>query len=176
MSCKPTHRNVDNGKPHAAFVAVLAKLDASELLKENEFKHIKENPSQKILMVHRWDGRIGFPGGKVDEGETLVEAAKRELFEEVGLKENIKDEVFCSFELGSINVHVFVHDLGTLTHELFIFNSSAMILLSKTYGFEVCPFWAPFSKNDPKSLNRLLESNNLVSSVKETLVDILKLT
>lgn len=176
MSCKPTHRNVQNGKPHAVFAAVLAKLDASELLKEEEFKNIKENPSQKILLVHRWDGRIGFPGGKVDENETFLEAIKRELQEEVGLRENIKDDIVYSYELSSINVHVFVHDLGTLTHERLVFTSSLMIFLSKTYGFEVCPFWAPFSKNDPKSLNRLLESNNLVSSVKETLLEVLKLT
>jgi U8 snoRNA-decapping enzyme len=176
MSCKPTHRDVNNGKPHAAFVAILAKLDASELLKENEFKNIKENPSQKILMVHRWDGRIGFPGGKVDEGETLVEAAMREVYEEAGFRNKIKDEVICSYELPNINVHVFVNDLGTITQEKLVFDTSIMIVLSKTYGFEVCPFWAPFSKNDPKSLNRLLENNNLVPSVKESLLEILKLT
>ena len=78
MSCTPTHRNIDNGKPHAVFVALLVKLDCSELLKENEFKHITGNPSQKILMVNRWDGRIGFPGGKVDKDETFVQAAERE--------------------------------------------------------------------------------------------------
>jgi len=31
----------------------------------------------------RWDGSFGFVGGKVDPGETLIEAAKRESWEEI---------------------------------------------------------------------------------------------
>jgi ADP-ribose pyrophosphatase YjhB (NUDIX family) len=32
----------------------------------------------------RWDGSYGFVGGKVDDGESLIEAAIRECMEEVG--------------------------------------------------------------------------------------------
>lgn len=40
----------------------------------------------KILLGKRWDGQgWGLAGGKVDEGETHEEAAKRELFEEFGI-------------------------------------------------------------------------------------------
>ncbi len=35
------------------------------------------------LMVHRWDGMIGFPGGKVDHGEDNLSALLRELREEI---------------------------------------------------------------------------------------------
>lgn len=34
-----------------------------------------------IAMINRWDGRIGFLGGKVEAGETLAEAAAREAHE-----------------------------------------------------------------------------------------------
>ncbi|XP_033731497.1 U8 snoRNA-decapping enzyme-like [Pecten maximus] len=38
-----------------------------------------------ILMQMRFDGVIGFPGGLVDPGEDPVEAANREMVEEIGL-------------------------------------------------------------------------------------------
>lgn len=44
-------------------------------------------PSDRVLIVEttKWRGTWGVPGGKVDWGETLVEALLREFQEEVGL-------------------------------------------------------------------------------------------
>jgi nucleoside triphosphatase len=51
-------------------------------------------PSGRVLIVrtHKWSGLWGVPGGKVDYGETLETALKREMSEEVGLE--IRDPVF----------------------------------------------------------------------------------
>lgn len=51
-------------------------------------------PSGRVLIVrtHKWSGLWGVPGGKVDYGETLLTALKREMLEEVGLE--IRDVVF----------------------------------------------------------------------------------
>jgi nucleoside triphosphatase len=51
-------------------------------------------PSGRVLIVrtHKWSGLWGVPGGKVDYGETLEKALKREMLEEVGLE--IRDPVF----------------------------------------------------------------------------------
>lgn len=40
----------------------------------------------KILLIRDPYGKWTWPKGKIDKGETLLEAAKREIFEEVGLK------------------------------------------------------------------------------------------
>ena len=44
-------------------------------------------PSGRLLLIrtHKWRGSWGVPGGKVDWGETLLEAIHREVREETGL-------------------------------------------------------------------------------------------
>jgi len=45
------------------------------------------SPSGRVLLLHthKWRGLWGVPGGKIDYGETLVTALKREVREETGL-------------------------------------------------------------------------------------------
>jgi 8-oxo-dGTP pyrophosphatase MutT (NUDIX family) len=45
-------------------------------------------PSDRLLLIrtHKWQDRWGVPGGKVDYGETLLAAARREVLEETGLE------------------------------------------------------------------------------------------
>ena len=38
--------------------------------------------------LNKHSGQISFPGGRIDEGETEIDAAKRETFEEIGLESN----------------------------------------------------------------------------------------
>ncbi len=47
---------------------------------ENEYKDIV---IPQVLMSFRWDGVLGFIGGNVDEGESLIEALSREVKEEI---------------------------------------------------------------------------------------------
>lgn len=45
------------------------------------------NSNGQILMIQRGDNKKwGLPGGKADEGEKLIHAAIRELYEETGLE------------------------------------------------------------------------------------------
>ena len=37
----------------------------------------------RVLLIMRWDGKFGFPGGWVDEGETPEQALIREVREEI---------------------------------------------------------------------------------------------
>jgi U8 snoRNA-decapping enzyme len=61
-----------------------------------------------VLFLLRWDGCIGFPGGNVDEGETLIEAVVREAQEEINFDLDIKKlEPLSSFRDDSKNIHCF---------------------------------------------------------------------
>lgn len=51
----------------------------------------------KAVLIHRkYDGREYWvsPGGTVENGESLVEAVKREVFEEVGISINVGERLF----------------------------------------------------------------------------------
>lgn len=69
-----------------------------------------------VLMTCRHDGSWGFPGGKVEEGESLLQAARRECLEEIGVKFDMDDvQYICQHEINpKMDSHLFVFELVSL--------------------------------------------------------------
>lgn len=103
---------IEPGKRQMVFGAIYTKTQP--------YLHYKEIPKEKrgikiplVLMIMRWDGWIGFPGGNVDPGESLYEALGREMVEEINYKPD-KVELFkpmISFSLQDRNIHAFKHQV-----------------------------------------------------------------
>jgi ADP-ribose pyrophosphatase YjhB (NUDIX family) len=56
------------------------------------------SPQDRVLIVqtHKWSGLWGVPGGKVDYGEDILTALRREMREEVGLQIHSEQYAFLS--------------------------------------------------------------------------------
>lgn len=72
------------------------------------------NQTNELLLVksHKWPGRYVVPGGHVELGERLEEAAIREAKEETGLD---------IYDLQFVNFQQFIHDPAFWKHKHFIF-------------------------------------------------------
>ncbi len=66
------------------------KLIAAAIIEQNG-KILIAQRAKKDSLFGKWE----FPGGKVEEGETLEECLKRELFEELGIQAEV-GEYFCT--------------------------------------------------------------------------------
>jgi ADP-ribose pyrophosphatase YjhB (NUDIX family) len=127
------------------------------------------------LMLRRWDGMSGFPGGFVEEGETLPQAAIRELQEEVGL--SVQDD-----EIDRLQ-QVVAHDIGKISTHAFalrvswdrIVGIAKNVFSAEHFGSETCgpalEHLIDYGQlgNKPVGLNMILKMP-LATSVREELV------
>lgn len=110
-------KRVQNGELHpkmnASFVAFVAPITLSHNYRELAGKEI-----YVTMMQGRWSNDLGFPGGKVEAGETIMMAAIREAKEEVNvdlIEESL--EFLCSHSNDNkMHTHLFVYhtDIDTI--------------------------------------------------------------
>lgn len=99
------------GKTRAVFV-ILYALDGKPWQNYTSKPERSDLVIPTFIMINRADGRIGFVGGKVDPGESLEEAARRETLEEIGYQLNHPLEPLVAHDLDTFSTHVFASELS----------------------------------------------------------------
>ena len=93
-----------------------------------------------VIMIDRWDGRMGFPGGTLEPNEKLLDALKREIYEEIGIKiKPNKVQGVISQDTEKIVTHLFalkVQELEFLHIYYHILNNFSRSILNHAYETE----------------------------------------
>ncbi len=73
--------------------------------------YVEHNGNREYLILHYADGHWDFPKGKIEENETIQEAAHRELREETGLSMELNDQ------FRKVFTYTFIEKGGTEAHK-----------------------------------------------------------
>lgn len=121
-----------------------------------------------VLMVDRWDGRVGFPGGLVGEGEAPLDALLRELAEEVGEGLRLPGMApLVAHESGGMLLRLYLVELGVVDPDdlLSILSRAAHARDALAEGFAVWRHFADYGGR--RGLPTLRAANNLAPAVGE---------
>lgn len=157
-------------KKQAAFLALYTEHPIYENYQEipEAFRKMKV---PLVLMVHRWDGTIGFPGGIVEEGENIRQTIIREVLEEIGYDVSSyrnDAEFVCSNDVSnSLETHLFALRISFVEYQKIIEN----FYKSKHILSEITGLISPHFRNYPehKVFNQFM-NGNFAPSVKEEIL------
>ncbi len=164
-------------KKNAVFLAIYVESISPWKYFKDDMQHLK---CPALIMIDRWDGRMGFPGGTVNEGESLMEALMREIKEEVGItikpshvrpiashENRLVTHLYGLKVLEIEFLHIYYHILNNFSRSILLHayeEGDASHFMSEITGIKIVPLLT----HENKGLNRFLE-NSFAGATKEDL-------
>lgn len=143
---------------------------------ESVGKDIQGKEIPQILLLQRWDGKLGFVGGFVDEGEDLETAAKREAMEEINfdfdLLNHLSLKPVCSHEIKeNMNVHLYSVEIDKDDKNMILKNA----MMASDFDSEVCGLvFQQIFEMEGKGFKEFLENGYFAPAVIEELEYLVK--
>lgn len=169
-------------KKNAVFLAIYVKEISPWKYFKDDIRHIR---CPALIMIDRWDGRMGFPGGTVESDEPLLGALLREIKEEIGI--SVKpDKVhgvashewkivthLYGLEVTEIEfLHIYYHILNNFSRSILLHayeEGDKSHFMSEITGIKI----VPIVEHEGKGINKFLEGG-FAGSAKEDLLILLK--
>ncbi|DAB38105.1 MAG: hypothetical protein A2023_02110 [Sulfuricurvum sp. GWF2_44_89] len=164
-------------KKDAVFLAIYVDAISPWRYFKDDMQHLK---CPAIIMIDRWDGRMGFPGGTVNEGESLLEALVRETKEEIGItikpskvhpiashETRIVTHLYGLKVLEAEFLHIYYHILSNFSRSILLHayeEGDNSHFMSEITGIKI----VPLLQHENKGINRFIE-NSFAGSSKEDL-------
>jgi len=169
-------------KKNAVFLVIYVK----DIAPWKYFKDdIKKMRCPAMIMIDRWDGRMGFPGGIMEKGEEILDALKREINEEIGIRVS-EDKVhpisshewkiathFYGLEVNELEfLNIYYHILNNFSRSILLHayeEGDESRFMSETTGIKI----VPIIEHNKKGINKFLE-NSFAGATKQDLEIFLK--
>lgn len=169
-------------KKEAVFLAVYVEKIAPYKYFKDQMRHVQ---CPALIMIDRWDGRMGFPGGTVEKGEALKDALMREIKEEIGItirpekvhpvvshEGKLVTHLFGLRVLEAEFLHIYYHILNNFARSVLLHayeEGDESHFMSEITGIKI----VPLVEHGGKGLNLFLQ-NHFAGSGKEDLLVLLR--
>lgn len=169
-------------KKNAVFLVIYVEEISPWKYFKDQIRHTK---CPALIMIDRWDGRMGFPGGTAEEGEPLLDALVREIKEEIGItlrpdkvfpvashEWKITTHLYALKVLEAEFLHIYYHILNNFARSTLLHayeEGDESHFMSEITGIKI----VPVVQHDGKGIRMFLE-NSFAGSAKEELLIVLK--
>lgn len=169
---------IDTKGENAAFLAIYTDNISPWKYFNSDISHI-ECPA--LIMIDRWDGRSGFPGGTREGDEPLLKTLKREIKEEIGININkgkvhpivshkgkITTHLYGMRVIEAEFFHIYYHILNNFSRSIMLHTYEEQYethFMSEITGIKI----VPIVEHQGKGINKFLE-NSFAGSGKQDLL------